>query len=219
MIAAAPEAAVRDRRRRTGRRELVLILLLAAGVLVLFALLDALAAHDVLANSDSATVALEGQSLTHGNLTLSGWSLSLDSFWTVDALFYALGSALIGFTPALVHAVPAVIALLVICLGIIAARLGLPRRGSLVAGGVVVALLGLPSHTLATFFLQGPWRIATALWCLAAFVALSRGGFGWRFVIAVVFLAAGLLGDLQTVGMGVAPVALAGLVAAARTRR
>jgi hypothetical protein len=40
-----------------------------------------------------------------------------------------------------------------------------------------------------------------------------------EWLVAVAFLAAGLLGDLQTVGIGLAPVLCAGLVAMARTRR
>src|SRR5579883_2275636 len=43
-------------------------------------------ARGILSNSDGATVALEGQALAAGNLGLHGWSLSLDSFWTIDAV-------------------------------------------------------------------------------------------------------------------------------------
>ena len=38
----------------------------------------------ILANSDGASVILEGKALL-GNFTLTHWALSLDSFWLVDA--------------------------------------------------------------------------------------------------------------------------------------
>jgi hypothetical protein len=79
-------------------------------------------------------------------------------------------------------------------------------------------LLVLPSHALAYFLLQGPWHIGTALWCLLAFWGLRRGNFGWGWGVAVVLLAAGLLGDIQALALGVLPVFSAGLIAMARTR-
>ena len=206
--------------RRIGARisPLALALVGFLGLIALFALLVAATVHAVTANSDSATVALEGQSIAHGNLTLSGWSLSLDSFWTIDALFYALAGLAFGLNPDLVNLVPALLAVLVIALGAYLAGEGLAPKGALAAGSAVVVLLGLPSHALAFFFLQGPWHVGTALWCLVAFAALRDARLGWRPLLAAVFLAAGVLGDLQSVGLGVIPVALAGLVAMCRTR-
>jgi hypothetical protein len=169
-------------------------------------------------NSDGATVVLEGQSIRAGHLGLGGWNLSLDSFWTIDALFYAGAVAIVGVRHELLHAVPALIAVAVILVGGVMARVG--RRGvaGLAALAVVVVLLALPSPDLAFFLLQGPWHIGTLLWCLGAFAALSRNRFDWSFVLAVALLAAGLLGDLQTVLVGVAPAVFGGLCAMARCR-
>ena len=201
---------------RSWRGELFVVGVIAGAGL--FALLVAAAAHAVAANSDSATVVLEGRAIAHGNLSLSGWSLSLDSFWSVDAVFYAVGVALVGLGPVVITLVPAAIALLVIVVGAFAARDGLTGKGALVAVLTVVALLGLPSYALAFYFLQGPWHIGTALWCLVAFVALRHGRFDWGWLIGVGFLVAGMLGDLQTVAFGVVPVALGGALAMLRTR-
>jgi hypothetical protein len=44
-----------------------------------------------------STVVLEGQSTSAGHLTVHGWALSLDSFWTVDVLFNALVVLVAGF--------------------------------------------------------------------------------------------------------------------------
>jgi hypothetical protein len=87
------------------------------------------------------------------------------------------------------------------------------------AAGTVVTILGLPTHAFSGYFLLGPLHVTTTLWCLAAFVALRRGRFGWGWAAAVVLLAAGLVGDFQTLVLGVVPIGLAGLVGARRARR
>src|SRR5208283_2438440 len=43
--------------------------------------------------------------------------------------------------------------------------------------------------------------------------------FGWGWLLAICFLAVGLLGDLLTGILGVAPIGLAGIAAALRARR
>lgn len=174
--------------------------------------------HSYSGSSDGASVILEGKALL-GNFTLTHWALSLDSFWLVDAPLYAVAVLLAGVHPQLMHLVPAVIAACVVGMGAWIAQRDRGRLPGLVAVAVVVALLGLPTHALAQFFLIGPFHVATTLWCLIAFVALRRGRFGWGWLVAVVFLAAGLLGDLQTLVLGTAPIALAGLVAMFRQRQ
>src|SRR5580698_4027563 len=75
-------------------------LLVAGASTVGFALLVYLfvlaSRHAFGSNSDDATLILQGQSVSSGHLTLQGWDLSYDSFWTVDVLFYALGVRLLG---------------------------------------------------------------------------------------------------------------------------
>jgi hypothetical protein len=163
-------------------------------------------------------VILEGKALL-GNFTLTHWALSLDSFWLVDAPIYAVVVLVSGVHPQLLHLVPAIIAVGVIGFGAWIAQRGFGRRAGFLAAATVVVLLGLPTHAFAQFFLIGPFHVATTLWCLVAFVALRRARFGWGWLLAVCFLAAGLLGDLQTVVLAVAPIGLAGMVAALRARR
>jgi hypothetical protein len=95
------------------------------------------------------------------------------------------------------------------------------RRGGTAVAAVatVIALIGLPSNAWAVLFLHAGWHIGTILWCLIAFAALRSGRWGVGWWIAVLFLTAGMLGDLQTLAFGLGPVALAGIVASARTRR
>ncbi len=169
-------------------------------------------------NADGATVVLEGSALAHGNLLLHGWSLSLDSFWTVDVLFYALGVALIGVQPLLMHLIPALVATLVIVAALALSGLGLARRARIFAAVFIVAALGFPSHTGAYFLLQGPWHVVTTLYCLLAALLLAQSKFDWRWYVAVGLLVLGVSGDLQMLSLGVIPIFVAGLLGAARNR-
>jgi hypothetical protein len=180
--------------------------------------LDRASVHAFAGNSDGATVILEGVAMSHGRLALSGWDLSNDSFWSVDASIYALGALVFGLSHDLLHVVPAFLALSWIVLGVVAVA---GRRRSLAAvAGVLffISVLGMPSPMFSFFLLQGPWHIGTALWCLLAFFGASRGRFGAAWAIAVLFIAMGLLGDLQTLFLGVVPLVAAGLTAMARKR-
>ena len=199
-------------------RRLLVGLGVVAGVAVVCWLSYLGSTHFISGDSDGATVVLEGQSFAAGHVTLHGWALSLDSFWTVDVPFYALGVALFGLSPVLVNLVPAVIATAVVVVGALLAGLGRRRAGVVAGAVVVVALLGLPTPGLAHFFLRGPLHVGTVLWCLLAFAGLRTGRLRWGAAGAAVLFAAGLLGDLQMLALGVVPAAAAGLVAMARCR-
>jgi hypothetical protein len=203
--------------RRTGRNLLVALVAMAVAA-GLLALLYVASVHATPGDSDGATVALEGLAFTQGHLLLHGWTLSLDSFWTVDAPLYFVAVGIGGVTLGLLHFVPALIAVLVIGVGAYMAADGNYGKGAVVGPLVVVALLGFPTHSMAFFFLRGPLHVCTALWALIAFLAIRRGRFGWGFLVAVLFLAAGMLGDLQEVALGVTPIGIAGVVAMLRTR-
>jgi hypothetical protein len=188
------------------------------GFIVLVVLLYFESLHAFSPNSDGATVVLEGQAMKAGNLILHGWSLSLDSFWTVDAVFYMLVELVSGTRLMLLYLVPAIIAALVVVVAAWLARGNRPGVGGVVAGATVVVLLGLPSRVFSSFFLTGPLHVGTALWCLIAFAGLRSGRFGWGWMVAVVFLAAGALGDFQMAALGMASSFAAGVVAMLRFR-
>jgi hypothetical protein len=202
-------------------------------------------------NSDDATLVLQGQSMAAGHLTLSGWDLSYDAFWTSEVPFYAFAVAAVGAREEVMYLVPAVVGVLLV---VVAAWLALGARGrggegdadplrtgdaaarggtgdarragrlpgvagdlaTLVPLGLVVALLALPSPALSYFLLQGGWHAVTALWCLVAFAGIARSSGRLGLVVAIVFLAAGLLGDLLTAVLAVAPLLVAGAVATRR---
>jgi hypothetical protein len=205
--------------RRTRMRLVAVGTLALVGFAALVTLLYAASMHAFPGDSDGATVVLEGQAMRTGQLMLHGWALSLDSFWTVDAVFYMVVECVTGMRAMLVYLVPAILAALVIVVGALLARDGRSGAPGWVGAGTVVLLLAFPSHVLSTFFLRGPLHVGTALVCLVAFSGLRSGRLGWGWVVAVLCFALGTLGDFQMAALGVAPAAVAGLVAMARTRR
>ena len=206
------------RRRSVGSR-LLRLLLAALACIALVVLAYYVALHDVVVNSDGATLALEGYSLDHGNFLLNHWNLSLDSFWTSDAAINAAIVAFLGVQPTTSVLGPAIAAAAVTVIGAVLAAQG--RRGApAVAGAVtVLAVLAFPTFGMAGFWLRGGQHVVTALAALIAFLAVRRGRFGVGWIVAVIFLAAGTLGDLQEVVFGCVPLVIAGLLAAVRARR
>jgi hypothetical protein len=181
--------------------------------------LDAIARHATNSNSDSATVVLEGQAMNAGHVLLSSWSLSLDSFWSVDVLFYAFAVRIYGVVANLMFTVPAVIAALVVFVGALMAIDN--RRDRCAIGGLVAVAIPLafPARAFAFFYVQGPFHVATTLWCLLGFALVAKNSFGARWFLGVVFLAAGILGDFQTVTLGLFPVLVVGVLVADASRR
>jgi hypothetical protein len=177
------------------------------------ALLDLIVRAVAIGDSDGATVILEGQTMSAGHVLLPAWSLSLDSFWSIDAVFYAVAVRFFGVRGDLIFLVPAVIAAVVV---LVAATMAMDRRITLASGVGALATIGvlaLPSRAFAIYFVEGPFHVGTTLWCLLAFALVARNSFDWRWALAVVVLAAGLLGDFQTVILGEAPILAAGIVA------
>ncbi len=203
-----------------GRRGFAVVLIALVAFVALSAFLFLVSTHAFLPDSDGATVVLEGNAIIHGDVALHGWSLSYDSFWLLDALYYAVALAIVGIHGYLLHLIPAIIAALVVVTGALIARDDQRGLVGLVGAGVVLAVLAFPTHLLAYFFLRGPLHIDTVLCSLIAFIALRDHRFDWRrWVIAVVFLAAAALGDLQVLALGTIPLFLGGVAAAIRARR
>jgi hypothetical protein len=177
-----------------------------------------ISAHGSSGDSDKATAILEGQAIAHGNVLLRGWILPLDSFWTVDALVYALLTLVSGVHAGLLNFGPALIGA-----GVIAAGAGLARQGTrgaaaIAGGATVVALLAFPTVTEAFFFAGQGYHVGTALWALLAFWLLREGRFGWSWAVGSLVLAVAALGDLEIFDYAMVPIALGGIFAMARLR-
>ncbi|PZS19164.1 MAG: hypothetical protein DLM54_07425 [Acidimicrobiales bacterium] len=175
--------------------------------------------HVFLGNSDDANAVLEGHSLANGNLVLHGWSLSADSYWTTDLLFYALFSAVEGVRPALMHQVPMILAIGVVLLSAITSSLGFSRVGKWTGASATFLILGVPAWYLVSVFYQGPQHVGTTLFCLAAFLALSRMRLGRAWALGTLLMTAALVGDPFALPIGVIPLGLVGLATAVARRR
>lgn len=171
------------------------------------------------ATSDAATALLEGHALDGGHLLLHGWSLSLDSFWALEAAAYALVLPFTGVHLYVLHAVPALLAAAVLFVGIALVVPGHRRNGRLVAIGSLLALLAFPSPVLAYFFLQGPWHVSTTLACFVAFALVAESNSSRRALAAAVVLALSTTSDASAVVIGAGPILVVGICQLARTRR
>ncbi len=181
-------------------------------------ILYAVSTHVYLGGSDRATAILEGQAVGSGNVLLRGWILTHDSFWTIDAFFYALAVRIGGLRPGLLNLEPALAVAIAIVVGALVASWG-HKKGAAVAGAATaVVLLALPTNAMASFLLGGPDHVSTAVLALVAFTALRRGRFDWRWALAVAALCLGILGDFLMVAYGIVPIFGAGVVAMLRNR-
>jgi len=127
-----------------------------AVALVLLTLFTLAAVHTVPRTADNATVLLEGDAMVHGSVLLHHWLLSLDSFWTIDAVFYALGVAIAGLNYNLLFVIPALLATCVVIVAIAFVR-SCSRSRAWIPGAIAVALLlALPSPDFAYYLFQGP---------------------------------------------------------------
>lgn len=169
--------------------------------------------------ADAATALLEGRALDHGNVLLHGWSLSLDSFWGLDALAYALVLPFTGVHLYVLHLEPALVATVVLGLAFVLAAIDHRRRAMAVSALVLLALIAFPSPDLAYFMLQGPWHITTALACFAAFYLVANNCNALRAALAGVILAVASTSDATALVLGVAPVIVVGCLQLVRTRR
>jgi hypothetical protein len=194
-----------------------------AGAALVFAglvlLLYAISAHEQAGDSDRANVILEGLAMGNGHVLLHGWTLTFASYWSSDAPFYSVAIALFGLRPGLLYIGPAVMAALTIAVGALIAREGRRRAPGLWGSAAVVALLAFATPALSFYFVARGFHIATELYALVAFAALRRGRFGWGWVLAVILIAVGMIGDLLIVAYAAVPLLLAGLVAASRERK
>jgi hypothetical protein len=177
-----------------------------------------LSSHSYPGDSDKASTILEGQAVGAGHVLLHGWTLPLDSFWTLDQIYFAVATHIVGLRTGLMHAGSAFYGALIVVVAVAMSRDGRARSAALAGTIVCIALLVFPTPTMSWFFLGFGYHIDTLLYALLAFAALRKGRFGWSWGLGVALLTIGTLGDLLMVAYGVVPLVLAGLVAALRRR-
>ena len=149
--------------RATARRvRTVVRALFASTGLVL--VLDAISARVYAGGSDRATAIREGQAVGSGNVLLHGWILTHDSFWTIDAFFYALAVRVGGLRTGLLNLEPALAVAIAVVVGALVASRG-HRGGAAIAGAATaVVLLAFPTNAMApscsvarTTSVRPPW--------------------------------------------------------------
>lgn len=205
-------------RSRPGSVRTAWVCVLALCVLAGLVAMLAVAARAVTADSDGASLVLEGQTIVHGHLLLQGWALSLDSFWTSEVPLYALGYLAAGVSPALLTVVPAVLYALAVAFGVGCAAMGLRGRAARASCLATFVLLAFPTWAMTLFVLRGGHHMGAVICSLAAFMSLCFGGRRYGPAVATALLLVGMLGDLQTAAYGVLPVIAAGVLASLRTR-
>ena len=127
--------------------------LLAFALLAL--MLDAISARVYAGGSDRATAILEGQAVGSGNVLLHGWILTHDSFWTIDAFFYALAVRIGGLRPGLLNLEPALAVAIAVVVGAFVASRG--HRGGAAIAGAATAVVLLAFPTICNVILPARW--------------------------------------------------------------
>jgi len=209
---------VRPDASRAAARRVGAVVRAFSALAVLAVMLDAVSARVYAGGSDRATAILEGQAMSSGNVLLHGWILTHDSFWTIDAFFYALALRVGGLRPGLLNLEPAVAVAVAVVIAALVASRGHRGSAAMAGAGTAAVLLAFPTYAMASFLLGGPDHVSTAVLALVAFAGLRRGHFDWRWAVAVAAMAFGMLGDLLMVAYGIVPVIGAGVVSMLRRR-
>jgi hypothetical protein len=149
------------------------VVIVCAGVALFWCYLSQSRAYGV--NSDAAAQALQAWDMLHGNLLLSGWSLSDVSFYTTELPEYMLVEVVRGLSPDVVHVCAALTYTLLVLAAAFAARGGATGwRGlmrALLAGGIMVAPQLTPGSQV---LLLQPDHTGTGVPLLVLFLLLDR---------------------------------------------
>lgn len=193
----------------------ILIVALLAAVLLGAAWREA---RQMSAQSDGSSIALQAWAMLHGNLLLHGWRTADLSFYTTEIPVYMVIEAVRGLRGSI--AIAAAVNYTLLVAGAAAVAKGrVPGREGLVRAATAVVIMAIPSVVAGRTLLWGPDHTATAIWVLLALIVAERAGRRWHGpVLAALILAWASVGDPLIQVIGAAPLALAGLVRAARLR-
>lgn len=157
-------------------------------------------------SSDDACYVLEGLDIVRGNVLLRGWTLPLDSFYTIIVPFYALGALLTRNTSTLMYILPAAgySLLVMMCIAIVWKNVSSKYR--VVSIIIILLAIGCPSYPAGPPN-EAAGHISTIIFITAAFYLLSTG----RFLLAAVILVLADVGDPFAIWIGNISIALVGL--------
>jgi hypothetical protein len=167
-------------------------------------------------NSDGAANVLQAQAMLGGNVLLRGWWTSDVSFYLTELPEYALGTAVRGVTPAVVHLCGALTYTLAVLLAALLARGRAAGGPGLFRTGLAVAIMLAPGLIGGTeVFLENPDHAGTAVPVLLLLVFLDRadgcgrpGGRRWLVpIVTCALLAVSQLSDALTLAVATVPLA------------
>jgi len=151
-------------------------------------------------NSDTASVALQGWDMVHGQVLLHGWWSSDVNFYTFDAPIYGLCALVLGLSGTSLHVAGALIYTLVFL-----AACGLAKGRS--SGAVVRLRVALVALFMTAMLFEGglvatmmivPDHNGTVVFILVAYVLYSRfADRRWAPCVMLALLALGQLGDVS----------------------
>lgn len=159
-------------------------------------------------SSDDASFVQEAQDILGGNILLRGWSIALDSFYTVVLPLYAIVGLLVPRLSLLLYLVnPIIYALTVIaCLAIGWAYT--EPRNRLIGMCLLFAVVALPSTLITDFNVNFIAHVSTVLCVLLTFHLIAAD---YSLVLAALPLVLAGIGDPLALYIGNIPLAVVGL--------
>ena len=146
-------------------------------------------------NADGASQALQAWDLLHGNLLLSGWTVSDVSFFTNELPILALAEAVNGLNGDAVHICAAILYTLLVLLVAALARGRSTGREAVARITIAVVVMAVPMAGMGTsVLLLSPDHTGTAVPLLLAWLIIDRWGAAaprWLpYAVGVVLMAA-----------------------------
>src|SRR5262245_16853411 len=159
-------------------------------------------------NADGASQALQAWDLLHGNVLLSGWTVSDVPFYTNELLILALAEAINGLNGDAVHIGAAVLYTLLVLLVAAVAKGRATGREAVARVAIAVAVMAVPAVGMGTSVLPlSPDHTGTAVPVLLMAVLVDRfWGRSWLPYVAGAVLLLGQISDPLMLYVGVAPV-------------
>jgi hypothetical protein len=174
------------------RKKFIKTTLLLATYLLIFVVLYLIYSRlfaTVGGNSDGAGDLLEAKSILSGNWLLKGWTLTADTFWTIDTPINTIAMSIRGFVPSLLYTVPAFIYALIMMAGLFLIK----RKSNLAESWPMIVLgltiMGILSPLLTKFAAESPMHFGTILYCLIVLVLYENVNNSWQRNIAIFIIA------------------------------
>ena len=127
-------------------------------------------------NADGASQALMAWDILHGNLLMSGWTVSDVSFYLTDVLIYVAVEAVYGLQADVVHVAAAVIYAVLVLVTLAVAKGRARGRQAVVRIGLALAIIAVPAAGVGSWvLLLSPDHTGTGIPLMLTWLVLDRG--------------------------------------------